>query len=182
MTSKECLEEILSMLNYEQIDECDKKSLLRTIKQDLDRLEKIEKELKQTKRNFKNSQTHSKNCYKKLKEKYTRLERAYKNNEVMVRDLNELINRNLELKKVRDNYSDQLNYVWNIVNSLKDENTKLKQAIKILMRFKFTLHHTNCNRTGYEMYTDSLLEYEPLTKEEYDLLKEVLESVGDSDE
>ena len=81
MTSKECLEEILSMLNYEQIDECDKKGLLRTIKQDLDKLEQLEKE-------------------------------------------------NQGLKKVRDNYSDQLNYVWNIVNSLKDENTRLKQALE----------------------------------------------------
>lgn len=175
MTSKECLEEILSMLNYEQIDECDKKSLLRTIKQDLDRLEKIEKELKQTKRNFKNSQTHSKNCYKKLKEKYTRLERAYKNNEVMVRDLNELINRNLELKKVRDNYSDQLNYVWNIVNSLKDENTKLKQAIKFL-KSKYKLTELS-KIEGYYTIGAKLI-----TKEEYELLKEVFESVGDSDE
>lgn len=44
MNSKECLEEILSMLNYEQCDECDKKGLLRTIKQELDRLETLEKE------------------------------------------------------------------------------------------------------------------------------------------
>lgn len=43
MNSKECLEELLSMLNYEQVDECDKKGLLRTIKQDLDKLEKLEK-------------------------------------------------------------------------------------------------------------------------------------------
>ena len=139
MNSKEALDILLAMPNC---SECEKygecftkpycKELKDSIKQDLDRLEQLEKELKQTKLNFRNSQIHSKNCYKKLKEKYTRLERAYKNNEVMTRDLNELINRNLELQKVRDNYSDQLNYVWNIANSLKDENTKLKQAIEIL--------------------------------------------------
>ena len=44
MNSKECLEAILDILNYEQVDECDKKSLLRTIKQDLERLERLEKE------------------------------------------------------------------------------------------------------------------------------------------
>ena len=42
----------------------------------------------------------------------------------------QLEKENQGLKKVRDNYSDQLNYVWNIVNSLKDENTRLKQALE----------------------------------------------------
>lgn len=42
MTSKECLEAILDMLNYEQVDECDKKSLLRIINRDLEKLEKLE--------------------------------------------------------------------------------------------------------------------------------------------
>ena len=44
--------------------------------------------------------------------------------------LEQLEKENQGLKKVRDNYSDQLNYVWNIVNSLKDENTRLKQALE----------------------------------------------------
>ena len=137
-----------------------------------DKVKKTEKELKQTKLNFRNSQIHSKNCYKKLKEKYEKLERAYKNNEVMARDLNELINRNLELQKVRDNYSDQLNYVWNIANSLKDENTKLKQAIEILK-----------DKLKINTYYISLIENEDgLTIKEYELLKEVFESVGGSDE
>ena len=39
MNSKERLYEILGMLNYEQVDECDKKGLLRIIKQDLELLE-----------------------------------------------------------------------------------------------------------------------------------------------
>ena len=91
MNSKECLYEILGMLNYEQMDVCEKHNYLKVISQDLDRLEQLEKSVehyeatikrwgekyhllekqyKQTKSNFKNSQTHSKNCYKKLKEKY----------------------------------------------------------------------------------------------------------------
>ena len=41
--------------------------------------ERLEKELKQTKLNFKNSQTHSKNCYKKLKEKYEKYFDALEN-------------------------------------------------------------------------------------------------------
>jgi DNA repair ATPase RecN len=154
---------------------CEDYKLFMIINQDLDRLKKLEKELKQTKLNFKNSQTHSKNYYKKLKEKYEKLERAYKNNEVLVRDLNELINRNLELKKVRDNYSDQLNYVWNIVNSLKDENTKLKQAIKILKDF-FIIHQKNGD------YLITATGFDKLSQMDYKLLKQVFESVGDSDE
>lgn len=45
MNSKECLYEILGMLNHEEVDECDKKGLLRIIKQDLNRLEQLEKAL-----------------------------------------------------------------------------------------------------------------------------------------
>lgn len=45
MNSKQCLEAILDMLNYEQVDECDKKGLLRTIKKDLEMLEIIKKHL-----------------------------------------------------------------------------------------------------------------------------------------
>ena len=45
MNSKECLNKILDMLNYEQVDECDKKGLLRTIKQDLEILEILKKNI-----------------------------------------------------------------------------------------------------------------------------------------
>ena len=123
--------------------------------------------------------------YKTIKKDLIRLEQleiANKNNEGLVRENVELINRNLGLKKVRDNYSDQLNYVWNIVNSLQDEKTKLKQAIKILNNFNFKVNETEHNITGYEIWTDSLMEYKELTYKEYELLKEVFESVGGSDE
>ena len=119
MNSKECLYEILGMLNYEQMDVCEKHNYLKVISQDLDRLEK---ELKQTKLNFRNSQIHSKNCYKKLKKKYN----------------------------------------------------NLKKALDILKRFHFQLNQTRHNSTGHEIWIDSLLETEELTKEEYELLKEVL--------
>jgi chromosome segregation ATPase len=98
----------------------------------INKCNKLEKELKQTKLNFRNSQTHSKNCYKKLKEKYTRLERAYKNNEVMTRDLNELINRNLELKKDYDLLDEDYDQLFAKFLERKNENEKLKQAIKVL--------------------------------------------------
>ena len=45
MNSKECLNKILDLLNYEQIDECEKNNYLKTIKQDLDKLEQLEKAL-----------------------------------------------------------------------------------------------------------------------------------------
>ena len=169
MNSKEALEKILNHKCYEKESSCWDyvKTLFQeevaTIEKDLDRLEVLEKELKQTKLNFGNSQTHSKNCYKKLKGKYVELEKE-----------------NRELKKVRDNYSDQLNYVWNIVNSLKDENTKLKQAIEIL---KENLHislveepiYPNCANyyiNQYNKFGNGCLTI--ITQENFDLLKEVI--------
>ena len=71
---------------------------------------------------------------------------------------------NQRLKKVRDNYSDQLNYVWNIVNSLKDE---------IEFEDLGEMQGGNVYR-GY--FNDCLDE------EQYELLKQVFESVGDGDE
>lgn len=44
MNSKECLNAILDMLNYEQIDECEKNNYLKVISQDLDKVEQLEKE------------------------------------------------------------------------------------------------------------------------------------------
>ena len=43
MTGNEALLEILSILNYEQVDECDKKDLLRVIKKELERFEELVK-------------------------------------------------------------------------------------------------------------------------------------------
>ena len=100
--------------------------------------------------------------------------------------LEQLEKENQGLKEVRDNYSDQLNYVWNIVNSLKDENTRLKQAIKILKeKFEIEVTKTFCPRiviteTNELENNDSVSEF--LTQREYELLKEMIESEGDSDE
>ena len=118
----------------------------------------LEKQYKQIKSNFKNSQTHSKNCYKKLKAKYKALETAYKNNEGLVRENTDLINRNLELQ---------------------DENIKLKKAIKIIKE-NTNIHYEEwdedyCRIYFYENeYYGDFSIYLSLTKEEYELLKEVL--------
>lgn len=145
-----------------------------------DKVKKTEKELKQTKLNFKNSQIHSKNCYKKLKEKYTRLERAYKNNEVMTRDLNELINRNLELKKDYELLDEDYDQLFAKFLDCKIENQKLKQAIKILeSKFKFELGVSVVKeRYCYSLEFLFNNSYFSITKVEYELLKEVFESVG----
>lgn len=156
----------------------------------INKCNKLEKELKQTKLNFRNSQTHSKNCYKKLKEKYTRLERAYKNNEVMVRDLNELINRNLELRKQIENLEEENQGVkddntrlWHSLECANNENAKLKQAIKILKdKFKLDVSLNIDGEFSVEVKIDKIqnipnivyLKY--LEIEQYELLKEVLES------
>lgn len=61
---------------------------------------------------------------------------------------------------------------------LLDENEKLNKVIEILKRFNFTITETRHNNTCFEIYTDSLLEYEELTQQEYELLKEVLEGMS----
>ena len=76
MDSKEALKEIIDYIKYERNDEHIPffiKLYINDINKDLERVERLEKELKQTKSNFKNSQTHSKNCYKKLKKDMNRL-------------------------------------------------------------------------------------------------------------
>ena len=156
----------------------------------------VEKELLQTKKNFRNSQVHSKNCYKKLKEKYTRLERAYKNNEVMTRDLNELINRNLELKdKIKElevlnenlnKYIDNFRQNANIQNLYDNQEIyKLKQAIKIL-KDKLKLDVSLYINGGFSLevkvnrncISPNNVYLKHLEKEQAKLLKEVFESVG----
>lgn len=45
MNSKECLNKILDLLNYEQVNECEKNNYLKTIKQDLELLEILKKHI-----------------------------------------------------------------------------------------------------------------------------------------
>ena len=56
-----------------------------------------------------------------------------------------------------------------------DKLEKLEKVIEILKRFHFKLNETRHNNTGFELWTDSLLEYEEITQEEYELLKGILE-------
>ena len=55
---------------------------------------------------------------------------------------------------------------------------QLEKALDILKRFNFTIFNTkdNNNELAFRIYTDSLLETQPLNKEEYLLLKEVFEN------
>ena len=82
MTSKEALKLLYSDAeNYAYFNETEEdlseiKAEYELIKQDLERLEKVKKELNQTKSNFKNSQTHSKSHYKRLIDKYLKLEKV----------------------------------------------------------------------------------------------------------
>ena len=156
MNSKEALRTIFINCKEEMIDKngcvVNSENLVKTILQDLDRLEKLEKDLKQTKLNFKNSQTHSRTHYKKLLDRYMSLEKE--NQELLV----------------------YKNVAQGIATKLKIENDKLKKVIEILKRFNFNLNETRHNSTGWEIWTDSLLESEELTQKEYDLLKEVLEN------
>lgn len=153
----------------------------------INKCNKLEKELKQTKLNFKNSQIHSKNCYKKLKEKYEKLERAYKNNEVMVRDLNELINRNLELRKQIENLEEENQGVkddntrlWHSLEYGNNEISKLKKAIKILKGFVSITKGRNEETLKWDIpVIYSLGLNKKISQEQYELLEQVFESVGE---
>lgn len=79
-----------------------------------------------------------------------------------------------EIKKVRDNYSDQLNYVWNIAKSLKNDLEELKKALDILKeKLEIELHKDDLC-FPIPMISGSEI-YQNLTQEEYELLKEVLD-------
>lgn len=111
-------------------------------------------------------------------------ERAYKNNEVMTRDLNELINRNLELKQENQGVADDNTRLWHSLECANNENAKLKKAIEILKKYLgITFYDESCQVYFYEdeRYADfsCLIGCE---EDEYLLLKQAFESVGDSDE
>ena len=137
-------------------------------------IDRLKKELKQTKLNFRNSQTHSKNRYKKLKEKYEKLETAYKNNEVMVRDLNELITRNLELKDALNRCQETISAWMENHKSLIIDNGKMKKALDILKEKLEIQLHQDDEYFPIPMINGSEI-FQNLTKEEYKLLKEVLQ-------
>lgn len=59
MTSKECLKAILDILNYEQVDECDKRNLLRIINRDLEKLEQLEKERQEVENRLSRKETNT---------------------------------------------------------------------------------------------------------------------------
>lgn len=198
MNSKELLEQYYDYIAPQILDEIievtkpyfDKLEQLeqyeKQIKRWVEKYAFVEKQLIQTKKNFRNSQTHSKNCYKKLKEKYEKLEKAYKNNEVMVRDLNELITRNLELKDELNRSQETIRaWVKNQTNLIID-NGKMKRALDIL-KSKFIIEFKDVQPKYFDkFYTIKLHEYntiecgsvigvfEEYEKEDYELLKEVL--------
>lgn len=55
---------------------------------------------------------------------------------------------------------------------------KTKKVLKILQNvFKFELHETNKNRTGFEVYIGTPLWYGQLEKEEYEITDQVFKDV-----
>lgn len=170
MTAKEALEILFTSYyydgNYHDFIEAREK-----LGQSLDRLEKLEKELKQTKSNFRNSQTHSKNCYKKLKEKYNKRVKENENNKGLVRENVELINKILKL---------QID---------KKKLDLLEKAIKIFLKKPYVIEYFydfiwNEEEQRY-VYNEECTSFDCdgniikekfifyLTKQEYELLKEV---------
>lgn len=87
-----------------------------------------------------------------------------------------LMEENTKLKKENQELKEKL-------EKTNNDYFKTKKVLKILRNaFKFQLHETNKNRTGFEVYIGSILLHSQLEKEEYKITEQVFESVGDSDE
>ena len=72
------------------------------------------------------------------------------------------------------------NELYDIISKDLDRLEKLEKVIEILKIFNFTLYIVkDNNETSFRIYTNHLLETQVITKEEYELLKGVLENVKD---
>ena len=147
MNSKECLNKILDLLNYEQVDECDKKGLLRIIKQDLDKLEQLEKENQELK------------------------ETLNKTRKMGLETIEEKEQLSNELHKLNCYRNIELNEISKLKRALNILKEKLDIKLEIYHNGGCTLNHkiiSNCITPD-----ERCLRY--LEVEEYELLKEVLE-------
>ena len=141
----------------------------------INKCNKLEKELKQTKLNFRNSQTHSKNCYKKLKEKFERGKEVYHRNYELIQENGKLKQENQELKEQVDYYKKEMESEQCFRENLQIDLIEFVGAIKILKDF-FIIHQKNGD------YLITATGFDKLSQMDYELLKRVFESVGDSDE
>ena len=115
----------------------------------------------------------SKECLKRIDEKNYLTEREHK-------EFLSVIEKDLDrLEELRDLYEIATKGNWN----LKEENTKLKKAIEIILKYKinpstfiFTrkIYKESCGKDLTFEKAHSLLEFNG-TQEEFDLLKGVLE-------
>ena len=141
----------------------------------INKCKQLEKELKQTKLNFKNSQTHSKNCYKKLKEKFERGKEVYHRNYELIQENGKLKQENQELEEKVDYYKKEMESEQCFRENLQIDLIEFVGAIKILKDF-FIIHQKNSD------YLITATGFDKLSQMDYELLKRVFESVGDSDE
>lgn len=148
------------------------------IKQDLDRLEKVEKDLKQTKSNFKNSQTHSRNCYKKLLDRYMGLEKENQelkekvkileeNEEAVLTTLESAVQEN---EKLKERYKHRAE----TSNDLCKEVRQYEKAFEILKEKKVDIPKLLANDFNNYNALSVFFGFKQLTQEEYELLREVL--------
>lgn len=91
----------------------------------------------------------------------------------MMPSIQKLIEENENLKKENQELKEKLEKTTN-------DYFKTKKVLKILQNaFKFELHETNKNRTGFEVYIGTLLWYSQLEKEEYEMTGQVFKDVGE---
>lgn len=86
----------------------------------------------------------------------------------------DIIKQDLERLEALEHYQASAIVLTKENMTLYQENEKLKKAIEILKRFNFSINETRHNNSGFEVWTDSLLEAQELTQQEYELLEEVI--------
>lgn len=106
----------------------------------------------------------------------------------------ELYDKNIELKQENQKLKEK-NKKWQELfgrdlcevlgrEMLLEENTKLKKVCHLLLykRINIDFLRESKNVDAYNEWISNLMNYSKLTKKQYELLKRVFESVGDSDE
>ena len=128
------------------------------------------------------TQTHNDMCLILSKEEtlehlqyVEQIEIANKNNEGLVRENVDLINRNLKLQEELKRSQDTIKKWMDDHKQLIIDNGKMKKSLDILKNKRVNI--SQLLKTTFIVYNSLaiLLGYDKLTQEEYELLKEVLE-------
>lgn len=132
------------------------------IKKALSRLEQIEKERQEVETRLSSKETNT------FDEIATMIKKAY--------DYDVLVNKCKQLEKENQGVKDDNTRLWHGLEYANNENAKLKKALDILTNNKFYIYGIK-TFSSVKQYNNIIIgtEFDKLTQEEFELLKEVLQ-------